>query len=470
MDPMVGTVLAGKYALRSKLGQGGMGSVWQAEHVQLRSPVAIKLIDPKIVSEPEALARFMREAQAAAALRSPNVVQIFDYGADQGVPYIAMELLEGESLAARLERARILTPRETANVIGQVARAITKAHELGIIHRDLKPDNIFITHHDDEEIAKVLDFGIAKASNTIGMPAGSATRTGAVLGTPYYMSPEQADGKPIDARTDLWALGVITFECLVGRRPFDGEALGSVLLSICAKPLPVPSRFGRVPAGFDGWFARACARPTSERFQSAKQLVAELRALCGDPARDSHGSLGPSMSGVLAVSDGARAGAERPPTANAYGRSVSPEKPRARTAAALLGGVIVFVAIAGGVAFLVKQLARSASPAATESTTNAEPARPAPPTVQAPAAAATPVETAPTVAPVAAPSATTAASSPTAPSSTAPGPSPTPKIQPRQPQKRPAPPPAAGATTKAPAKEPAAAPTTAPSGADVLGI
>src|SRR6185436_6046402 len=136
-----GTVLAGKYVLVRKLGQGGMGEVWQAEHATLRSSVAIKLIDKDIASNPEALARFMREAQSAAALRSPHVVQILDFGADNGVPYIAMELLEGESLAGRIERTRGLSPAETASIITQVARAVGKAHDAGIVHRDLKPDN-----------------------------------------------------------------------------------------------------------------------------------------------------------------------------------------------------------------------------------------------------------------------------------------------------------------------------------------
>src|SRR6185503_10771840 len=155
----------------------------------------------------------MREAQSAAALRSPHVVQILDFGADNGVPYIAMELLDGESLAARIERTRGLSPGETANIIAQVSRAVVKAHEAGIVHRDLKPDNIFVVRNDEEEVAKVLDFGIAKASNVFGVTTGSATRTGAILGTPYYMSPEQAEGnRQVDHRTDLWALGVIAFE------------------------------------------------------------------------------------------------------------------------------------------------------------------------------------------------------------------------------------------------------------------
>ena len=278
MDWVVpGAVLAGKYALERKLGQGGMGAVWRAEHVQLRSPVAIKLIDEQIAKNPDALARFLREAQAAAALRSPHVVQILDHGADRGVPYIAMELLDGESLADRLARLGQLPPTDVANLMTELARAIGKAHELSIVHRDLKPDNIFLVKNDEIEVTKVLDFGIAKATNGIGTVSGE-TRTGAILGTPHYMSPEQAEGtKLVDHRTDLWALGVIAFECLVGRRPFDSDALGGLLLAICTRPLPVPSAWGFNLPGFDAWFSKACARELNARFQTARELAGELR-------------------------------------------------------------------------------------------------------------------------------------------------------------------------------------------------
>jgi len=287
-----GAVLAGRYVLERKLGQGGMGAVWRAEHRELRSPVAIKVIDEQIAGSPEALGRFMREAQSAAALRSPHVVQILDYGTDRGVPYIAMELLEGESLATRLERVGHLPPPEVGRIITEIARAIGKAHELSIVHRDLKPDNVYLCRNDEDEVTKVLDFGIAKASQGFGVASSSETRTGAILGTPHYMSPEQAEGtKLVDHRTDVWALGVIAFECLVGRRPFDSDALGSLLLAICTRPLPVPSAYGYTLPGFDAWFAKACARELGERFQSARELATELRRIVGSgEARDTSGS------------------------------------------------------------------------------------------------------------------------------------------------------------------------------------
>lgn len=274
-----GSVLAGRYRLDSVLGRGGMGSVWLAHHLTLDSPVAIKLIDPEIAPDAQALERFMREAQAAAALRSPHVVQTLDYGVHDRIPYIAMELMEGESLAQRLARVRCLSPVQTSTVITHVARAVSKAHDMGIVHRDLKPDNVFLVRNDDEEIAKVLDFGIAKLT-TKSLEATSQTRTGAVLGTPYYMSPEQAEGvKAVDHRADLWAMGVIAFECLLGQKPFQGGSIGELVLAICTRPIAKPSERGPVPVGFDAWFAKACARDPEQRFKSARELAEALRAL-----------------------------------------------------------------------------------------------------------------------------------------------------------------------------------------------
>jgi eukaryotic-like serine/threonine-protein kinase len=285
-----GEVLGGKYRLVNRLGAGGMGSVWRAEHLTLNSPVALKLIEPTTARESDALHRFLREARTAAALRSPHVVQILDYGVDGDSPYIVMELLDGESLAERLARQTRLSPSETARIIQHISRALGRAHEAGIVHRDLKPENVFIVKNDDEEVAKVLDFGIVKADpNTFGTAnSGAATRTGTLLGTPYFMSPEQAEGvKSVDFRADIWALGVIAYRCLTGQLPFCGDSVGRLILEICSRPLPVPSQRGPVPDGFDAWFARACARDASDRFESAKRAAAELSRLTDDTAASS---------------------------------------------------------------------------------------------------------------------------------------------------------------------------------------
>jgi len=276
-----GHVIADKYRLTHRLGKGGMGSVWAADHLALHSAVAVKIIDPAIAKDQEALARFMREAQSAAALRSPHVVQTFDYGVEDGVPFIAMELLEGQSLAQRIEQLGKLTIEQTATILTQVGRAISRAHDAGIVHRDLKPDNIFLVRNDDEEVAKVLDFGIAKDTGS-GLGTSSQTRTGAILGTPYYMSPEQAEGnRKVDHRTDLWSLAIIAYECVIGQRPFESEALGDLILQICVRPIPKPSARGAVPPGFDEWFEKGTQRDPAQRFQSAREMMAQLRAVAG---------------------------------------------------------------------------------------------------------------------------------------------------------------------------------------------
>lgn len=270
------SVLAGRYRLERQLGKGGMGSVWLAEHLSLRSWVAVKLMDPAIASTPEGAERFRREAQAAASLRSAHVVQVLDYGVHETTPFLVMELLQGESLAGCLEREKRLTPERTLAIMTQVARALGRAHAAGIVHRDLKPDNVFLVREDDQELVKILDFGIAKTPQA--QFGGMETRTGVTMGTPYYMSPEQVEGKrAVDLRTDLWAMAVITSECMTGVRPFDGSTFGELLLNICARPIAPPSSQGLSLRGFDEWFARATSRDLEQRFGSAQELAASLR-------------------------------------------------------------------------------------------------------------------------------------------------------------------------------------------------
>jgi serine/threonine-protein kinase len=282
MALLAGTVIAGRYVLEDELGHGGMGTVYRARHVALGTPVAVKLLDPHLTANEEALQRFLREAQAAATLRGPDIVQVLDYGIHDGVPYMVMELLEGETLAQRRRRSKTMSPTETAAILGQVAEALERAHRAGIVHRDLTPDNVFVTDvGSDAERVKLIDFGIAKWNGPASPIAGVATRAGVLLGTPHYMSPEQIQGESfVDYRTDIWALGVIAFECLLGHLPFDGETLAKLAIQICEQPPPVPSAVGRVPDGFDAWFARAVAHERDERFASASRAGEELALLC----------------------------------------------------------------------------------------------------------------------------------------------------------------------------------------------
>jgi eukaryotic-like serine/threonine-protein kinase len=297
-------VLGQKYRLIRQLDAGGMGSVWLAEALHLSSLVAVKTMDTALAATPEAAQRFLREARTAASLRSPHVVQILDYGVHDGTPFIAMELLEGESLATRLEReGRLASWEQTELVLRHVARALGRAHDAGVIHRDLKPANIFLVRDEEEEIVKLLDFGIAKATAASSSAAlASNTRTGEFLGSPAYASPEQLQAsKTLDHRADIWSFGVIAYECLLGRAPFASDSFVGLLLAICAGPLPVPSEQGPVPAGFDAWFARVCAREVEERFQSVREASAELKRVFGT-ARGSGATLsGPVASWLPAV-------------------------------------------------------------------------------------------------------------------------------------------------------------------------
>lgn len=276
-EPQPGKLVAGRYQLVAKVGEGGMGSVWRARHVELESEVALKLMSPSIAEQPEALKRFLREARAAARLTSLHVVQVFDYGVDGSTPFLVMELLHGENLRERIDRQGALSPQATLRVMRHACRALEKAHAEGIVHRDLKPENLFAAHQ-EEEIVKVLDFGVAKLS-AAGAPS-SNTRTGAVLGTPFYMSPEQARGiKAVDHRADVWSLGIIAFECLTGRLPFDSEAFGDLVLKICTLPAPEPSSVADVPDGFDAWFARATAKDPELRFADVLDMFNALESV-----------------------------------------------------------------------------------------------------------------------------------------------------------------------------------------------
>jgi serine/threonine protein kinase len=283
-------LVAGKYEVLRLIGRGGMGSVWEGRHVTLGTRVAIKFIDSEYAESKEARARFDTEARAAAALQSKHAIQIHDHGVtDDERPYMVMELLTGEPLDDRIERQRRISLQETARILGQVCRALQRAHEAGIIHRDLKPENIFLVRSpdDDDEIAKVLDFGIAKIKQLPGEGLTSSTKTGAVLGTPYYMAPEQARGlRSIDYRADLWSLGVIAYKCVTGVLPFEGESVGDLLVKICTAPAPIPSLTAPgLPQAFDVWFARTMEREPGARFGSAAELAEALAVAAGISVR-----------------------------------------------------------------------------------------------------------------------------------------------------------------------------------------
>lgn len=381
---VAGSILGGKYRLISEIGRGGMGSVWRAEHLQWEAPVALKIMNRDITARPEAVARFEREVRLAAGLRSPHVVQVLDHGVDEvtRTPYIAMELLEGESLARRLKRLGYLSPGETFQVFSQLVRALTRAHGAGIVHRDLKPDNVFLVRNDEESLTKVLDFGVAKWTAPDISESG-LTRPGSVVGTPYYMSPEQIQGsRDIDHRADLWALAAIACECLTGRRPFEARDFAQLAVMLLGNQgRPLPSTLGHVPPQFDAWFLRATDPDISRRFQTAREMAQSLAPIC-DVAPSSPGS--DAYSPTHALTSTRHDAPSMAPTSNTASRQLMrsgrmhPEQPWGlwqRPMAKLVAStVLVTLLVTGGFGlWLARRSHQAALPAATSAAEVAPP-------------------------------------------------------------------------------------------------
>ena len=284
----VGTLLAGKYKVTREIGRGGMAAVYEAEQIALGKKVAVKVLASELASSNIVIERFFREARAAASVRSPYIVDVYDSGRlEDGRPFIAMEMLEGESLYDRMSRVRLIDPASTVKIINHCAKGLMKAHASGIVHRDLKPENIFLTKGEEgEETAKLLDFGLAKFYAPVAADEKTArlTREGAVFGTPAYMSPEQVKGQGnVDHRADLWALGCMAYECLIGRPVWNtDQGVAMTFAAIATQPIPVPSHLRPdLPTSFDEWFAKALQRDPDKRFQTAKELSDALAKAFG---------------------------------------------------------------------------------------------------------------------------------------------------------------------------------------------
>ncbi len=278
--PTTGDVIDGKYVLERLLGQGGMGAVYAARHRKLGHAVAIKLMLADAANH-EAASRFVNEGRAAANIQNEHVVRVSDVDEENGYAYMVLELLEGEDLSQLLERERRLAPNVAVAYVCQALDGVRQAHAQGIVHRDLKPSNLFLSKRQDgSAVIKVLDFGISKAnsSNPLGAAPGALTSTKAMLGSPLYMSPEQLrSSKSVDARADIWAIGVILYELITGRLPFMGDNLGELFAQILEVEAPLLRQYvPDAPQGVEAIVARCLQRKPEHRFQNVAELEREL--------------------------------------------------------------------------------------------------------------------------------------------------------------------------------------------------
>jgi eukaryotic-like serine/threonine-protein kinase len=272
----------GRYVIRAALGAGGMGEVYLAEDVELRRTVALKFLTNQIAADPQQMNRFVREARAASALNHPNILTIYEIGVSEGSRFIAAEYVAGETLRQKLEN-QILTVSETLDIAAQIAAALSAAHEAGIVHRDIKPENVMLR---EDGLVKVLDFGLAKLTGKREEDTEAETQLmlktspGAIMGTVAYMSPEQARGLPVDARTDVWSLGVCLYEMLARRQPFHGETMTDVLANILRRePPPLSTCRADLPAELERIVTKTLRKNEAERYQTAKDLLADLKTL-----------------------------------------------------------------------------------------------------------------------------------------------------------------------------------------------
>lgn len=277
-----GEVVGGRYELLGLLGEGGMGAVWAAQHQVTKKRVALKVLKEGFAKDESVHRRFLREARAASAVQHPNVVQIHDVLDDPIGPIMVMDLLSGEDLCDRIHRDGQLTLEDTIEIMVPVISAVGSAHSAGIVHRDIKPENIFLVSDEAGAVSpRVLDFGIAKLHAQEGDAAQTRmlTRTGAVMGTPFYMSPEQAYGEAdINHQTDVWALGVVLYECLVGKRPFGGENFGQIFKSVTTStPKPIGEVLPHLPPEVGNLITRMLEKERSQRSFDLRDALSVLR-------------------------------------------------------------------------------------------------------------------------------------------------------------------------------------------------
>ncbi len=285
-DALLGSTLGGRYEILRRIGEGGMGAVYEARHTVIGRKVAVKVLLERLLEKRELVRRLLQEARMASSIGHENIVDVLDFGStDDGRAFVAMEYLEGESLAALLNREAPLPVARALAIARQVTSALGAAHAKGIVHRDIKPENVFIIQRGENDFVKVVDFGVSKAVRSAeeGMDSLRLTRTGTLLGTPLYMSPEQARGDDdVDARTDVWAVGILLYECLTGDVPFRANNYLRVIAQVLGTEIVSPSALRPeldIPPSVDALVMRALARDREQRFADMASLEREIVAL-----------------------------------------------------------------------------------------------------------------------------------------------------------------------------------------------
>lgn len=366
---LIGSIVAERYHIIKKLGEGGMGAVYLGEHVKMGRKSAIKVMSQTLANDPDAIARFNREAANAARINHPNVCAIYDFGETKdGLIYLAMEYIEGEALTDIIEREGALHPQRAASILRQVGDALQAAHDLGIVHRDLKPDNIMVTRaRDGSDVVKVVDFGIAKAMG--GEEGQKVTKTGLVVGTPEYMSPEQLAGDKLDGRSDLYSLALVFYRMLTGTLPFQADTAQEVMIKrLTDEPMPLNQALpgADFPPRLQQVMDRALQRMPQDRYASVSDFVRDALAavsqMAGAPA-------GVDTEGATQLISSVETAATRqlPRTRVAGGRAATldtaaprpaprvgtPGRPEKRRQTAILAASAAAIALGGGAAFLL---------------------------------------------------------------------------------------------------------------------
>lgn len=372
---VVDALIGGKYLLKRMLGQGGMGAVYEAENTFLRAPVAIKVVRPEVVHRDDMLRRFVQEAQAAAQVRHANIVSVLDFGYDEArdVLYIVQEFLEGTDLKRRLRAGGPMAPRDAIELLLPVMRALSYAHSKSVVHRDLKPDNIFLCETPDGVVPKIIDFGIAKVLGDDGQSV-QQTRTLMVMGTPLYMSPEQARGdRAVDHQTDIWQLGVVLYHMLSGRHPYEGATQNLITAAIITRaPTRIETWLPNLAPDVAALVHGAVAWHLEERFptmdafwQAARTCSAMRPGATGfdvSAVRQSSASTVPSLVSVPASA--LDAGTNAP--------HVLPVAPQQRSRGGVIG-LLVVIALAALVAIVVATRVTRTTPSAAHTVTAALP-------------------------------------------------------------------------------------------------